>query len=87
MLISLNPGLKCKACKERMTIAKEVPGSVNMVMKEGRMIVKGDLTCRVTCNSCMTIHIGEAFIRDGVFMGVYEYLIDKVGPDVGEIYI
>jgi hypothetical protein len=87
MLISLNPGLKCKACKNIMTMAKEVPGSVNMVIKQGRMIVKGDLTCLISCDSCMTIHIGEAFIRDGVFMGVYVYNIDKVGPDVDEIYI
>ena len=87
MLLTLDPGLKCKACKKIMTMAKEVPGSVNMVVKQGRMIVKGDLTCLISCDSCMTIHIGEAFIRDGVFMGIYVYNINKVGPDVGEIYI
>ena len=75
MLITLDPGLKCKACKKIMTMAKEVPGSVNMVVKQGRMIVKGDFTCLISCDSCMTIHTGEAFIRDGVFMGVYVYNI------------
>ena len=67
MLLTLDPGLKCKACKKVMTMAKEVPGSVNMVVKQGRMIVKGDFTCLISCDSCMTIHTGEAFIRDGVF--------------------
>tara|TARA_R110002074_G_scaffold66558_3_gene157194 strand:- start:3359 stop:3622 length:264 start_codon:yes stop_codon:yes gene_type:complete len=86
MLISLNPGLKCKACKDKMTIAKEIPGSVNMVLKEGRMIAKGDFTCNITCQKCMTMHVGEAFLRDGVFMGVYKYQVsldsNLEGPEV-----
>lgn len=73
MLISLYPGLKCKKCDKVMGIAKDIPGSVNMVMKEGRMIVKGDFTCNITCANCNTIHLGIGFIRDGVFKGIHEY--------------
>ena len=44
------------------------------------MIAKGDFTCNITCQKCMTMHVGEAFLRDGVFMGVYKYQVNLEGP-------
>jgi hypothetical protein len=82
MLISLKPGLECKACKDRMTIAKEVPGSVNIVLNEGKKFRKGNFTCNITCQKCMTMHVGEGFLRDGVFMGVHEYQVNLEGPRI-----
>jgi hypothetical protein len=85
MLISLKPGLECKACKDKMTIAKEVPGSVNIVLNEGKEFREGNFTCNITCQKCMTIHLGEGFLRDGVFTGIYEYKISEVGPFIEKV--
>ena len=73
MLITLHPGLKCKKCKERMIIAREIPGSTNLVMIEDLPIVKGDFQCVISCDKCMTQHEGTGFIRDGEFKGIHKY--------------
>lgn len=73
MLITLNPGLQCKKCKERMKLAKDIPGTTNLVMVEDLPIIKGDFELIITCDKCMTNHKGHAFIRDGEFKGVYKY--------------
>lgn len=78
MLIKLNPGLVCKKCKggpteARMTIAKEIPGTNNIVLVEDKKVKKGDFECVIVCVSCMTQHHGEGFIRDGEFKGIHKY--------------
>jgi hypothetical protein len=73
MLIKLNPGLKCKQCDKRMTMAIDRPGSVNLVLIEDHTIPKGDFDCYINCEHCMKEHVGFGFIRDGEFKGIHTY--------------
>jgi sulfatase maturation enzyme AslB (radical SAM superfamily) len=78
MLIRLNPGLKCKQCDKRMTLAKDKPGMLNLIVTEDEIIKNAKFECDVSCEYCMAHHVGIGFIRDGVFRGIYEYRI--AGP-------
>ena len=73
MLIKLNPGLKCKGCDKRMSIASDRAGSVNLVLVEDKPIPKGDFDCYINCEYCMKEHVGFGFIRDGEFKGIHTY--------------
>jgi len=49
MLIKLTKGIKCKHCKGRMNMAKDIPGTVNLVLTEDKNIDYGDFMCKMTC--------------------------------------
>jgi len=73
MLITLNPGLKCKKCDERITMGKDRPSDINLVLREGFDTINGDFACIMTCNHCTTEHLCKGFIRNNIFRGVFEY--------------
>ena len=73
MLIKLSPGLECKQCNKRMSIAADRAGSVNLVLVEDKPIPKGDFDCYINCEYCTKEHVGFGFIRDGEFKGIHEY--------------
>jgi len=73
MLVTLNPGLVCKNCKERMTMGRDRSSNVNMVIREDSAILNEDFECIITCNHCSTEHIAKGLIRHGEFKGIYEY--------------
>ena len=73
MLIKLSPGLECKQCNKRMSIAADRAGSVNLVLVEDKPIPKGDFDCYINCEYCNKEHVGFGFIRDGEFKGIHEY--------------
>jgi len=74
-LVKLDPGLVCKKCKSthRMTLGRDAPGTVNMVLTQDQPVRKVDFECMITCELCNTIHRCEAFVRDGIFQGVHKY--------------
>lgn len=69
----LEPGLKCKACDERMKLGRDVHGSTNFILVEDRELANSRFGMTITCEKCNTVHIGAGFIRDGIFRGIYEY--------------
>ena len=74
MLVELNPGLVCKACKNRMKIAHDIHGNFNLVLKEDKPLPEYlDFEVSISCMNCATNHIGRAFIRESEFKGVYKY--------------
>jgi len=56
-----------------MTLGKDTPGRVNMVLYQDNPVRKMDFECFFTCELCNTIHKGEGFVRDGIFQGVHKY--------------
>ena len=72
-LIKLEPGLECKNCKARMKIGRDTVGAMNMVLIQDQPVTKVDFEVFITCEVCATIHKGQCFVRDGVFMGCHKY--------------
>ena len=73
MLIMLEPGLKCKACDERMKLGRDIHGSTNFILVEDRELPNSKFEIAITCEKCNTEHTGKGFYRDGIFRGIYEY--------------
>ena len=73
MLIELSPGLKCKKCGKRIKIGHDTYGGQNMVLRENQGEINKDFDVFVNCMECSEQHVGMAFIRNGIFRGVYKY--------------
>lgn len=56
-----------------MTLGKDTPGTVNMVLTQDEPVNNIDFKCMITCELCNTIHRCDAFVRDGIFQGVHKY--------------
>lgn len=72
-LIKLDPGLVCRKCSTRMTLGRDIPGNVNMVLVQDQPVTKVDFEVFINCDVCGSIHKGECFVRDGVFRGCHKY--------------
>lgn len=73
MLISLTPGLECKNCTKRITMGRDRPSNINMVIREDKAIKNEYFECIIICNHCSTNHICKGLIQHGEFKGIYEY--------------
>jgi len=45
MLISLTPGLECKNCTKRITMGRDRPSNINMVIREDKAIKNEYFEC------------------------------------------